>query len=128
MKASMTVAVAGTALLASLSACSKDTITEPGSGPAQVLIARGDGQTVAAGSTLPAPIGVMVIDYLGHGISGVQVTFAAPAGTFGNATVTTDAHGMAQTSYTLAPTPGDVTITATAAGVGRPATFTESGT
>lgn len=125
MKASIAVAVAGTALL--VAACSQNTITDPGSGPAQLLIASGDGQTGAAGAALPAPLGVMAIDNLGHGVSGVQVTFAAPSGTFGNATVTTDAHGMAQTSYTLGATPGDVTVTATATGVAEPATFTEAG-
>ncbi len=125
MKGSISILMTSAAFLAA--GCAQSTLTSPGSGPAQVLIASGDAQTAAVGAPLPTPLGVMVIDDNGKPVSGVTVAFAATAGSLASTTATTDANGMAQDTFTLGSTAGDETVTATAAGVPTPATFTETG-
>jgi len=98
--------------------------------PANVTISGGNNQTATAGTTLPQALSVVVADQYGNPVSGIAVTFSdgGAGGSFGYANpVTTASNGAASQVYTLPPSPGTVTITATAAGVANVATFTETG-
>ena len=70
----------------------------------------------------------VVTDQYGTPISGVGVTFSdgGAGGSFSALNpVTTDSRGIATQYYTLPSVGGMVNITATAAGIANPATFTE---
>ena len=100
-------------------------------GPAaNVAITSGNNQTAPAGTQLPQALTVLVTDQYGNPVSGNSVTFSdnGAGGTFSNSNpVVTGANGTATQSYTLPASPGTVTINATAAGVAKPAVFTETG-
>jgi adhesin/invasin len=92
--------------------------------PAIIGSHAGSGQSVTVGANY-APLSVQVSDAFGNLLSGVSVTFTAPAagasGTFGNAhsatdTETTDASGTATTAqtFTANTTAGGFTVSATA--------------
>src|SRR5207244_5584848 len=86
-----------------------------------------------AGTAVTPPPSVIVKDASGNPVSGVAVTFAVAPG---NGTVTASAlvwrvkdRSVAATSWTLSPTAGTNTLTATASGLtGSPVTFTATGT
>ena len=98
-----------------------------------IAVSSGSPQTVAD-DTAFAPL-VAVVTANGVPVSGVSVTFAAPAagsgasGTFASnstntETDTTDANGLATAStFTANTTPGAFTVTATITGVAQPANF-----
>lgn len=94
----------------------------------------GDNQTATVSGTVPVRPSVKVVDQLGNPISGLTVTFAVAsgAGTITGGTQTTGANGVATvTNWSLGPTPGTNSITATIAGTnvtGNPATFTATAT
>ena len=86
----------------------------------------GYGQTGAQSTQLPQPVVVKVADSLGNGVSGVAVTFAVATGggSVGTPNATTNASGLASTTWTLGATAGLQTITATAGTlVGSPLTI-----
>ena len=90
----------------------------------------GTPQTAVINSTFAAPLAAKITDASGNGVSGVTVTFRAPAsgagGTFagGVDTATTDSTGTAASPlFTANGTTGSYTITATAADVLGAATF-----
>jgi hypothetical protein len=88
----------------------------------------GNGQTGAAGTTLPTAITVTATNPYTHApIPGVNVTFSdgGKGGTFGSPTGTTDVNGLASTTYKLPNTPQTITITCNSPGYAT-ATFTES--
>jgi plastocyanin len=91
----------------------------------------GNNQTGATGSTLATPLQVLIADQFGNPVAGVTVTWAVTAGG-GSVTPTTavsNAQGVASTSQTLPANAGNVTVTATAAGLaGSPQTFTSTAT
>lgn len=94
--------------------------------------AGGDDQTVGAGTAVPIAPSVKVTDQNGLAVYPVTVTFAVASGG-GNITGATQATGVTGVatvaSWTLGPTPGSNTLTATATGVtGSPVTFTATGT
>jgi adhesin/invasin len=99
---------------------------------AQIAVAGGDGQNAIAGSAVATAPSVLVRDQFNNPVPGVAVTFAVASGggsvTGGNAT--TDAGGVATVgSWTLGPTVGTNTLTASAPGLaGSPVTFTATGT
>ena len=98
--------------------------------PAMVTISGGNNQLVAAGTTLPQALSVVVADQYGNPVSGVAVNFSdgAAGGSFSNTNpVTTDNTGTASQVYTLPPNPGPVNVSATVTGVATPAVFTETG-
>jgi hypothetical protein len=98
--------------------------------PASVAITTGNNQSAVAGAQLPLALTVLVADQYGNPVSGVGVTFddGGAGGTFSNANpVATGSSGTASQFYTLPPSPGTVTITATVSGVATPASFTETG-
>lgn len=124
---------ASLAALGAATGCSGD----GGNGPSQeattIAVASGSVQNGTVGSTLPTPIGVRVTDAGGDPVSGVAVTFAVTAGNgslAAAAAVTTNAQGIASTSWTIGTESGvnNNVATATAAGLsGSPVTFRASG-
>lgn len=98
--------------------------------PASVTVTGGNNQTAPAGTTLPQTLVVVVADQYSNPVPGAAVTFSdgGAGGVFSNPNpYSTDKNGAANQVYTLPPTPGTVTITASVAGVTNPATFTETG-
>jgi uncharacterized protein YjdB len=93
---------------------------------------RGSGQTAPAGSTLPEPFDVRVVDANGRPVSNVQVTFQVTtgAGTLngsGNTVmVATGRDGLARATLTLDPSAGTNTVVASVPGLGT-VTFTATG-
>jgi adhesin/invasin len=91
----------------------------------------GDGQTATADTAVATAPSVVVTDTGGNPVSGVAVTFAVASGggAVTEASATTDDSGAATAgSWTLGPSAGVNSLTATAAGVGgSPVTFTATG-
>lgn len=119
-------ALVGLAFAAALCACSSDN----GGGPTTLSVAKtatnsGDAQTGTAGAALANPLRVVVSD---GGIlsSGVTVTWATTSGgSLTPASSTTDANGVATSSWTLGAGGGAQTATATVSSAsGSPVTFT----
>jgi hypothetical protein len=97
-------------------------------GPAAAVnIATGNNQSATAGSTLPTPLGVSVLDTYGNPVSGVTVAFSdgGAGGTFSSPNPATNVNGLANTRYTTPSQAGSISITATVSGA-TPATFTET--
>jgi outer membrane protein assembly factor BamB len=93
-----------------------------------IAVTAGNGQTGAAGSTLPTALTVTANNpYSGAVIPGVSVAFSdgGKGGVFSNPNATTGSDGTATTTYTLPKTPKVVTITGTSAGYAS-ASFTET--
>jgi len=106
----------------------------PGAGSG-VAAYQGDGQSANAGSAVAVPPAVQVLDQNSNPVQGASVTFAVASGggtISGAATVTTNSSGIAQVGgWTLGPTPGTNTLTATVSGSGingNPVTFTATAT
>ena len=99
-----------------------------------IVAVSGNGQSGIVGKptprTLAQPLVVRVTAADGLGVAGVPVTFAAAdGGSVTPATVTTDANGNAQTSWTLGLTALSQTASASAAGLaGSPVAFSATGT
>jgi protocatechuate 3,4-dioxygenase beta subunit len=72
---------------------------------------------------------VLVTDQYGNPVPGVSVAFddggAGGTYSYSNPSITSSSGTVTQ-FYTLPPSPGIITITATATGVGAPAVFTET--
>lgn len=112
-----------------------DTIT---SAPAIITVTVGPASSIAKTIDLPASlvvgssntIAVKVTDQFGNPVAGTAVTFstATGGGSAIPATATTDASGVATTSFKLGTTAGVNTVTATVVGItGSPLTFTSNG-
>lgn len=97
-------------------------------GPAaNIAIASGNNQSARAGTQLPLALTVLVTDQYANLVSGNSVTFSdgGAGGTFSSPNpAVTGANGTAALFYTLPPSPGAVTVNATATGVSTPAVFT----
>lgn len=96
--------------------------------PLQVVVFSGDGQAGSAGSALPSPLVVQVVDASGNPVPGRAVVWVIGMGG-GSVTPqnsTTDVEGKASTSWTLGPAPGANTVNAVVSGVGF-AGFTATG-
>ena len=109
------------ALLVVLAGCGGDG-TEPLVATDLIKVG-GDQQAGDPGATLPAPLEVQVTDQNGDPVSDVTVRFEASSGIVDPGSATSDADGLASTVYTLPPSAGTYTVTATASGVG-PVEFT----
>jgi hypothetical protein len=124
---SVTASVAGVSTPASFSLTNKP---KPGS-PATITATSGGGQSATVGSAFAAPLVATVTDQNGNPVSGVSVTFTAPAsgagGTFstGQTTITgtTDANGQVSATFTANTRAGTYSVTASVAGVSTPASF-----
>lgn len=99
---------------------------QPGAATTLVTVS-GEDQVGRVGQAAPAPLIVQVNDQFGNAVAGTGVDFAV---TDGDATVAppnaiSSASGQAQTTITFGPTAGEVTVTATSAGLaGSPQTNT----
>lgn len=99
----MRLATAGLMLAAALlPACGDGTGSQPAT-PATLAITAGDAQAGAAGAQLAAPVTAQVSDSRGRPLSGQVVSFTVltGGGSVGAASVTTDAQGLARTTWTL---------------------------
>ena len=83
--------------------------------PATLAISAGDGQSAAAGSSVPVAPAVLVTDAFDNPVAGVEVAFAVGdgGGSLTGAVATSDASGVATVgSWTLGTTAGENTLTA----------------
>lgn len=102
---------------------------EATAGPAtSLVVAFGDNQQASPGSPVVAPPAVIAVDSHGNGVVGITVTFAVTSGggsLTGPVQATAD-NGVAYLeAWTLGPSAGPNTLTATAEGLaGSPITFT----
>ncbi len=106
------------------------TVTSALAGPTQIVKITGDGQTGPVATTLPVPIQVRVLDAINAPQPNVQVTFTTttPGGAFpGGVTITTDASGLAATTWRLGTVAGAQTAQA-AVGGPAPALFSATAT
>jgi Big-like domain-containing protein len=98
---------------------------------ANISISSGNDQTAPNGTQLPLPLVVLVTDQYNNPVAGVSVTFSdgGVGGAFsGPNPGPTGTNGTASQMYTLPAVAGEtITITATAAGITNPVTFTEYG-
>jgi hypothetical protein len=100
--------------------------------PASVAANAGDLQSAEVNMAVAVPPSVIVRDALGVGVAGVAVNFAVGAGggTVAGGNTTSDISGIATVgSWTLGPSAGANTLTATVTGSGisgNPVTFTAS--
>jgi hypothetical protein len=86
----------------------------------------GGGQNGLVASALPTPISVIVTDASGNAVPGVTISWNATAGggSVSPATSVTSALGIASATWTMGPTAGTESATATGAGLaGSPVTF-----
>ena len=91
-----------------------------------IALVSGGGQTGAQSTLLALPVVVKVADSLGNGVSGKAVTFAVATGggSVGTPNATTNALGLASTTWTLGAAAGAQSITAASAGLaGSPVTI-----
>jgi uncharacterized protein YjdB len=103
--------------------------------PSAIASVSGTGQTAIVGkptsTTLPQPLVVRVRATDGLPVAGVSVAFAVGSGggSVNPASATTDANGLAQTSWTLGNVAGTQTVTASSGSLtGSPVTFSATGT
>ena len=95
----------------------------------QLLAVAGDGQSAPAGAALPGPLVVQVTDAFGNPISGVEIAWAADAGSVTPSATVTGADGLVSAGRTLGAAAGVQHTTASAAGLaGSPVTFTHTAT
>jgi hypothetical protein len=98
--------------------------------PSTITAVSATSQTGSAGAPVATPPSVRVNDQTGQPLPGVTVNFAVTSGggTVGTASATTNAAGVASSgSWTLGPTAGQNTLTATVAGL-APVVFTATST
>lgn len=121
------VAAAGLAALA----CGGGDLVLPGDAapPSDLVKVSGDDQSARAGSELPAPLVVRLLDEHGNAFPAGSVTWVVEAGggTVSSAAATTDEEGLASVSWTLGPSPGPNSVNAVVSGVDV-VTFTASAT
>ncbi|HEV2671992.1 MAG TPA: Ig-like domain-containing protein, partial [Gemmatimonadales bacterium] len=97
-------------------------------GATQMTIEAGNNQVDTVGQTLPVPLSVRVADQFNNPVQGVVISWAVldGNGSVGPLSSTTNASGIATTSWTLGTitTPTDSIQLVQATGVGSPLTFT----
>ena len=92
-----------------------------------IAVVSGSGQTTEVGTSFANPLVVVVTDSNGNGVPNVTVTFTGAGASFpSGATAVTTSNGQAQV-VAQPTTGGALTITAAAAAVSTPATFSETG-
>ncbi len=104
------------------------TVTPGANSPASIAAVSGSGQSSPVGTNFASPLVAVVKNSSGGAVSGATVTFAGSGVSFpSGATAVTNSSGQA--SVTAQPTAsGSLTVTASVAGVGTPASFSETGT
>ena len=94
------------------------TFTTQAGAPAALVRVSGNNQSAQAGTTLAAPLVILVTDAFGNPVSGAVATFATSSGgALVPAQATTDAQGNAQTTFTTGAQTGTQTVTATVSGL-----------
>ncbi len=99
---------------------STGTTSPPDTTPAAIHIAGGDGQSGAAGATLPVHPSVLVVNAHGAGVAGVTVTFAIDSGggSIAGGAAVTDSDGVATAgAWTLGAGPLTNVLRASVAGL-----------
>ena len=108
--------------LLAAAACGGADLVLPGeAGPAQIVIARGDGQTASVGSALADSIVVRVTDAQDRAVAGLAIAFAPTGASSGDVvpdTSLTGADGRAGTRWVLGSAAGPQTVDAKVAGFG----------
>jgi hypothetical protein len=103
----------------------------PAATPASVIVSAGDNVAAMVSTAVPTRPAVLVRDASSNPVAGATVTFEVTSGggSITGATVVTGASGVATVgSWTLGPTAGANTLTATVTGAtGSPVTFTDYG-
>lgn len=95
------------------------------SAPTQLIkVASSDAQVGDAGQPLPQALALTVRDAHDNPVPNVLVTFNPASGSVNPGSVSSDATGLASTSWTLGTIAGATTLTASAAGVATTVTFT----
>ena len=123
-----------TATVAGVASPANFSLTNLAAVPASIAATAGTPQSAAVSTAFAAALQATVKDGSGNLMSGVSVTFAAPASgasaTFGgSATATTNASGVATApALTANGQAGSYAITASVAGVATPATFSLTNT
>ena len=106
---------------------SQDLNLNTGCGVSTPKVSTGNGQSTIVGSAFSTALGTLVVDQNGNPLSGVTVTYAAPASgasaTLSAATATTNASGIATVSATANTTAGPYNVTATTPNGSSTATF-----
>ena len=94
--------------------------------PLRMDYLQGDGQAAPAGTTLPGPFGVQVVDAIGQPVEGVEIRFqvVAGGGLADPSSARTDAVGRATATWRLGPSPGFHRLTATSSDMETVVTFT----
>jgi subtilisin family serine protease len=122
---SLSRAVHSCAVVFLIAACS-DSATDPGRGsvPDSAFVVGGDDQFGIVGQSLLAPLEIRVTSADGRRLPGVTVSWSTSAGggTVSPSTSSTDAQGVAQTTWTLGTGPGVHHAIATVSGL-PPVTF-----
>ena len=117
----------GVVLLASATiTCSSNEPNPQPTEPAVLAMAGGNSQSAPAGQALANPVGVRVTDDNGDPVADVAVAWsAADGGSVSASSTTTDDDGRASVTWTLGPTAGSQTATASVNGLdGSPVHFT----
>ena len=95
--------------------------------PSTIVALSGSGQTTTYGGSFAAPLEVLVLDSAGLGVASVPVTFSSNAIKFSSTTVLTNATGFASVMASAVQV-GSLNASASIAGVGTAAAFTETAT
>lgn len=107
------------------------TVTVTAGAATNIAVNAGNGQSAAPGAAVTEAPSVKVTDADANPVSGVAVTFAVTSGggSIAGGSPSTDASGVATVgAWTLGPTAGTNTLTATVEGLtGSPITFTATG-
>lgn len=90
---------------------------------ASIAVVSGSGQSGTVAQALPTPLVAQVSDAFGNAVQGTSVTWVPSAGSVTPTSGTTSSSGQVSTTLTLPLVPGAVSVTATASGIGTPATF-----
>jgi adhesin/invasin len=95
--------------------------------PSQIIVDGGTGQSTVAGTAFAQPLALHVIDSTGHALTGITVTFTAPASgasaSLSSRTAITGDNGRTSVTATANFMAGSYRIMATVEGVNGPATF-----
>lgn len=101
------------AAVLAIGACS-ESVLGPDDAASDVAVLSGNNQSTRSAAVAAAPLVVRVTDRSGNPVFGASVRFvpAAGAGSVASGIVATDSSGRAQTTWTLAATPGTYTLSA----------------
>jgi Invasin, domain 3 len=90
-------------MLCALGCGGDDLVLPPNTGPVQVMMIQGDHQEGATGAPLPDSLRVRLVDTLGNGVAGREVSWvvALGGGSIAPETDTSDADGYASAEWTL---------------------------